>query len=68
MAEWVLKYADPRGEIHHQVAEAATEKEIRDKYAQQGFLIYSIKPRRELARLPASWAAAKRRRSISRNS
>ena len=54
MAEWILKYADPRGEIHQQVAEAATERELRDKYAQQGFLIYSIKPRRELAGLPAA--------------
>ncbi len=49
MAEWVLKYADPRGEVHQQVAEAVTEKELRDKYAQQGFLIYSIKPRHEIA-------------------
>ncbi len=49
MSEFILKYADPRGEIHQQVAEAATEKELRDKYAQQGFLIYSIKPRREIA-------------------
>ncbi len=54
MAEWILKYADPRGEIHQQVAEAATERELRDKYAQQGFLIYSIKPRREMAGLPAA--------------
>ena len=49
MAEFVLKYADPRGEIHHQVAEAASEKDLRERYAQQGFLIYSIKPRREIA-------------------
>jgi type IV pilus assembly protein PilC len=49
MAEFVLKYADPRGEIHHQVTEAANEKEIRDKYTQQGLLIYSIKPRREIS-------------------
>src|SRR5437867_6717762 len=45
MADFVLKYADGRGQIHHQVATAATEKELRDKYAQQGFLIYSIKAR-----------------------
>jgi type IV pilus assembly protein PilC len=45
MADFVLKYADGRGQIHHQVATAATEKELREKYAQQGFLIYSIKPR-----------------------
>jgi type IV pilus assembly protein PilC len=45
MADFVLKYADGRGQIHHQVATAASEKELREKYAQQGFLIYSIKSR-----------------------
>jgi type IV pilus assembly protein PilC len=49
MTEWVLKYADPRGEIHQQVAEAASEKELRDRYSQQGFLIYSIRPRHQIA-------------------
>ena len=49
MAEFVLKYADPRGEMHQQVAEAGTEKELRDRFTQQGFLIYSIKPRHEIA-------------------
>jgi type IV pilus assembly protein PilC len=46
MSDWVLKYADARGEIHQQVAQAATEQEVRDRYAQQGYLIYSIRPRR----------------------
>jgi type IV pilus assembly protein PilC len=45
MADFVLKYADGRGQIHHQVTSAASEKELREKYAQQGFLIYSIKAR-----------------------
>src|SRR5438477_8756227 len=45
MADFVLKYADGRGQIHQQVATAATEKELREKFSQQGFLIYSIKPR-----------------------
>jgi type IV pilus assembly protein PilC len=49
MAEFVLKYADPRGEMHQQVAEAGSEKELRERYSQQGFLIYSIKQRREIA-------------------
>ena len=49
MAEFVLKYADPRGEMHQQVAEAGSEKELRDRYSAQGFLIYSIKERREIA-------------------
>src|SRR5512133_1507749 len=45
MPDFVLKYADGRGQIHHQVASAASEKELREKYAQQGFLIYSLKRR-----------------------
>jgi type IV pilus assembly protein PilC len=45
MAEFVLKYADGRGQIHQQVTAAASEKELREKFSQQGFLIYSIKPR-----------------------
>ncbi len=45
MADFVLKYADGRGQIHQQVTSAGSEKELREKYTQQGFLIYSIKPR-----------------------
>src|SRR5580692_10661992 len=45
MPDFVLKYADGRGQIHQQVASAASEKELREKYSQQGFLIYSIKTR-----------------------
>ena len=45
MAEYVLKYADGRGQVHQQVAAATSEKELRDRYSSQGFLIYSIKPR-----------------------
>ena len=45
MAQFVLKYADGRGQIHQQVASAGSEKELRERYSQQGFLIYSIKPR-----------------------
>src|SRR2546427_5115895 len=44
--EFVLKYADARGEIHQQTASAGSEQEVRDRYSQQGFLIYSIRPRR----------------------
>src|SRR5580704_12898110 len=51
MAEWTLKYADARGEIHQQVAEAGSEREIRDRYTEQGFLVYSVKPRSEISGL-----------------
>lgn len=47
MAEWTLKYADARGEIHQQVAEAASERELRERFTEQGYLVYSIKPRTE---------------------
>ncbi len=36
MAEFVLKYADPRGEMHQQVAEAGSERELRDRYLPAG--------------------------------
>jgi len=45
MPEFVLKYADGRGQIHQQVVAAASEKELRERYSQQGFLIYSVTPR-----------------------
>jgi type IV pilus assembly protein PilC len=60
VAEFVLKYADPRGEMHQQVAEAATEKDLRDRYSQQGFLIYSVKPRRSIAGLAAGGGRKKK--------
>ena len=67
MAEFVLKYADGRGQIHQQVASAASEKELRERYSQQGFLIYSIKPRIGVGsgQRRLRWAGA--RSSISRN-
>ena len=45
MAEFVLKYADASGVIHNQVAEAASEQEIRDRLNQQGYLVYSVRLR-----------------------
>lgn len=45
MPEFSLKYADARGEIHQQVAEAESEQELRERYTRQGYLVYSIKPR-----------------------
>jgi type IV pilus assembly protein PilC len=53
MAEWSLKYADARGEMHQQVAEAGSERELRERLTQQGFLIYSITPRSEASKLGA---------------
>jgi type IV pilus assembly protein PilC len=58
MAEFVLKYADGRGQIHQQVATAGSEKELRDRYSQQGYLIYSVNPR--AAALAASGSSRKK--------
>ena len=63
MAEFVLKYADGRGQIHQQVVAAVSEKELRERYSQQGFLIYSIK-----TKTAASLAASglfKRRKKLN---
>ncbi len=51
MAEFVLKYADTRGELHQHVAVAESEQEIRDRYTQQGFLVYSVRLRAGVATL-----------------
>ncbi|MFB3916555.1 MAG: type II secretion system F family protein [Terriglobales bacterium] len=48
MAEFVIKMADERGRMLQQVENARTEVELRDRYTQQGFYVYSVKPRRLL--------------------
>jgi type IV pilus assembly protein PilC len=65
MSDWVLKYADARGEIHQQVAQAATEGEVRERYAQQGFLIYSIRPRRIARGLSTEVSLLGRRKKLN---
>jgi type IV pilus assembly protein PilC len=55
MAEWTLKYADARGEIRQQTVEAASENEVRDKFTEQGFLVYAVKPRSEASAIAQSF-------------
>jgi type IV pilus assembly protein PilC len=59
MPQFAVKYADARGEIHQQVADAQTEQELRDRYAQLGFLVYSVKARSEGASLVSLGRARK---------
>jgi type IV pilus assembly protein PilC len=59
MPEWMLKYADDRGEIHQQVAIANSEREVRERFTQQGFLIYSVKPRGELSGIATGFRKSK---------
>jgi type IV pilus assembly protein PilC len=54
VAEFRLRYADPRGQMHEQVADAPTEREARERLTQQGYLVYSVTPRDLSARLTGS--------------
>lgn len=51
MAEFLLRYADPRGQMHEQVAEAPSEREARERLSQQGYLVYSVRAKDLGARL-----------------
>src|SRR6202041_3237142 len=45
MAEFVVKIADERGHLLQQVENGYSEAEVRDRFVQQGFLVYWVKPR-----------------------
>jgi len=60
MAEWVLKYADSRGEMHRQVATGTNADEVRDRLSQQGFLVYSVRPRGGMAALSPAFSSRKK--------
>lgn len=45
MSEYLLKYADARGQIKQEVVDGGSESEIRERFSSQGFLVYSIKPK-----------------------
>jgi type IV pilus assembly protein PilC len=48
MADFVLKYADAQGLVHQQVEAAESEDDLRQRYADRGLLVYSIKTRRSI--------------------
>jgi len=55
MAEYTIRMADERGHMREQLEHGTSEVEIRERFAQQGFLVYSVKPKGLLAaelRLP----------------
>ncbi len=60
MAEFVLKYADAEGRVKQQVEAAVSEAELREKYAQQGLLVYSVRPRVGVAVLQRRLQPAKK--------
>src|SRR6266516_2569256 len=44
MAEFLVKVADERGHLTQQVENGYSEAEIRERFTQQGFLVYWVKP------------------------
>lgn len=59
MPEYALKYANARGEIRQEVVQAPSERELRERLAQQGYLVYSLRMR---AGLGVAAGAGQRRR------
>jgi len=63
MAEYMIRMADERGHIMEQMELGNSEGEVRERYAQQGFLVYWVKPKG----LFASGIRAPRRRKIKQD-
>src|SRR6202042_3387451 len=49
MTEYVIKLADERGKVQEQTHSAATEEELRARFTQAGYYVYSVKARGLLA-------------------
>src|SRR5579859_6324811 len=49
MAEFVVKIADDRGRVHQHIEQGYSEAEVRDRFSQQGYLVYWVKPQGLLA-------------------
>jgi len=49
MAEYVVRLADERGRVQEQTHTAATEEELRTRFTQAGYYVYSVKARGVLA-------------------
>jgi type IV pilus assembly protein PilC len=45
MAEYMIRMADERGHIMEQMELGNSEGEVRERFAQQGFLVYWVKPK-----------------------
>jgi type IV pilus assembly protein PilC len=57
-----MRYADATGHIHEQVTDAPTEREARERLAQQGYLVYSARARELGSRLGSG---TKRRKTVN---
>src|SRR5947209_8634591 len=65
MAEFVVKIADERGNVHQHIEQGYSEAEVRDRFSQQGYHVYWVKsqgmmagglvPRRRRKLKQATW-------------
>jgi len=60
MAEFLIKVADDRGRVQQHVEQGYSEAEVRDRFSQQGYLVYWVKPQGLLN----SGVALRRRRKL----
>ena len=55
MAEFLVKVADEQGHLRQQVEHGYSEAEVHDRFTQQGYLVYWVKPRTISARAAAQF-------------
>src|ERR1035441_10813907 len=65
MSDFILKYADTRGEVHSQMAQGTSAQEVRERYTNQGFLVYSVKPKTTGLSLSGDIALPGRRKRLN---
>jgi type IV pilus assembly protein PilC len=44
MAQFLVKVADEQGHLRQQVEHGYSEAEVHDRFTQQGYLVYWVKP------------------------
>src|SRR3984957_5801798 len=64
MAEFVIKIADDRGRVQQYIEHGYSEAEVRDRFSQQGYLVYWVKPQGVLT----SGVSLRRRRKLKQDS
>ncbi len=66
MAEFLLKYADARGEVHRETAQGASAEELRERFTDQGYLVYSVRPKGGIVALSPTLSSRKQKLNMER--
>lgn len=53
MAEFLIKMADERGHVLQQVEHGVSEKDVRERFIQKGYLVYSVRTRQGILNILA---------------